>query len=289
MSYILLSFLAAFFFALSFIFNKYVSKHKIDDKNTLTFYFLVSLITFALFMLPFSTKGLPQTNILPTIMFSGLFFIVGYYLFFIGIKTVDASTFAPIFQVQSVLIAFLSFIFLGERFPTSNYFYLALMIIGTVFTAIDEKSGLGSFFKKGVLIILCTQFLHATSNIFTGFALKNLGTVDFLVWQYLCVGALIIPFYFIFKPKINYPAKSILPFIFANYVSSIGALFLLLAFKQNLTLSSSIALMSSPIVFAITVIISRFNPKLLENHTAKIYLFRAIGILIILFGIFQLN
>lgn len=289
MSYILLSLLAAIFFALSLIFNKFVSKHKIDNRNSLMVYFMFASFLFAFVLFPFTSKIIPDANTLFNIFIATTTFLIGYYLFFIGISDIDASVFAPLFQLQAVLVAVFAFLFLGERFPINNYFWIGVIIIGVILVSTDEKMKLKSFLKKGMIFILAMQLLHAVSNLFVGFSLKEVGFVDMIFWEYLIVGAYSIPFYFILKPRIKYPVKSLFHFGIATYLSSIGALFLFKAFEQNLTISSTISLMSSPIVFIISIFASRFKPELLEHHDAKIYLIRALGVIIIFIGVFRLS
>lgn len=289
MSYILLSFLAAFFFAFSQVFNKFVIKHKIKDKNSLMVYFMVTSLLFSLILFPFTSKILPPTETLWNIFIATTAFLIGYYLFFFGIADTDASTFAPFFQLQAAMIAFLAYVFLGERFPFSNYFFIGIIILGVILVSSDEKMELKFFLKKGILFILAVQVFHAVSNLFVGFSLQKIGFMDMLFWECAIIGVYTIPFYLITRPKINYPTNSIVCFGIATFLSSFGALFLFKAFEQNLTISSTISLMSSPIVFIITVLASKFKPDLLEHHSIKIYAIRGIGLIFILFGVLKLS
>jgi len=244
---------------------------------------------FALVLFPFTSKMIPNANTFLNIFIATTTFLVGYYLFFIGISDTDASVFAPLFQLQAALVAVLAFFFLGERFPITNYFWIGTIIIGVILVSADEKIKLKSFLKKGIIFILAMQLFHAISNLFVGFSLQGVGFIDMLFWEYIIVGVYSIPFYFVFKPRVKYPMKSLFHFGIATYLSSIGALFLFKAFEQNLTISSTISFMSSPIVFMISIIASRFKPELLEHHNAKIYLVRALGVVFILFGALKLS
>ena len=183
MSYILLSFLAASFFALSLVFNKFVSKHKIDNKNSLMVYFMFASFLFSLILFPFTSHIIPGFDILLNIFIATTTFLVGYYLFFLGISDTDASVVAPLFQLQAVIVAILAFLFLGERFPVSNYFWITLIVSGVVLVSLDEKTNIKSFFKKGVIFILLMQLLHGVSNLFVGFSLQSVNFIDMLFWE----------------------------------------------------------------------------------------------------------
>jgi drug/metabolite transporter (DMT)-like permease len=216
-------------------------------------------------------------------------FAIGYYLFYTGIFQADASTFAPLFQLQGGLIAMLAFLFLGERFPLTNYLWISLLIIGAVLVTIDESMKLKSLLKKGVLLILLMQVFHAISNLFVGLTLKYIGPVEILFMQYLALGVILIPFYLAVKPRLKYSVKSLSPLFLASCISAVGAIFLFKAFQTNLTVSSAISLLNAPIVFIISVLASSFFPQLLEHHSRKVYILRAVGLLIILLGAFKLT
>jgi len=66
-------------------------------------------------------------------------FLIGYYLFFTGIFMTDASSFAPLFQLQAGFAGKLAFLFLDERFLLSNYLWMILHILGTILVSYHEK------------------------------------------------------------------------------------------------------------------------------------------------------
>ena len=288
-SYILLAIFAAIFFSVSGILNKITSKHAIDNKNSLMAYFLLFSFIFGLFLFPFISPTLPPIKALLPLSITFITFIIGYYFFFAGIFQTDASSFAPLFQIQGGLIALLAFLFLGERFPLINYLWIVLLIIGAVLVVIDESMSLKSFIKPGILLILLMQLLHAISNLFVGFTLKHILPMEILFWQYMAVGFLSIPFIFLVKPKLKYPPKSLLPMFIASSSSATGAIFLFTAFKTNLTIPGTIAMLDAPIIFIVSILASKFFPQLLEHHPAKVYLVRSLGLIIILFSAFKLT
>ncbi len=287
-TYILFSVIAALCFATGGILSKLTSKHLISDKNSLMALFFIYCFIYGLFLIPFiDHQFLPQSSMMS--MLGNIFtFIIGYYLFYAGLQQIDASSFAPLFQLQGGLIAILAFLFLDERFPLTNYLFIALLIIGAILVSIDESFKLKSFLKPGILLILLMQLFHAFSNLFVGLSLKFIGPLDILFWQYMALGVIFVPFYFLTKPKLNYPVKNLLSLFLAIFCSGTGAIFLFKAYQTNLTISGTIAMLSTPIVFIFSVLCSRFFPKLLEHHSSKVYLIRTIGLIIILFGAFKL-
>ena len=87
----------------------------------------------------------------------------------------------------------------------------------------------------------------------------------------------------------NYQLSQIGPMFLSSYVVGIGVISLFSAYAQNLTVSSVIGLLSSPIAFVISILASKYSPQLLEHHSPKTYLVRALGLLVILLGAVQIT
>jgi len=288
MNYLFFAFLAATCFAVSQILNKVLSKHSIDNKDSLMAYFMLATFSFAIFLLPFVPWTLPSVAVLKLMVVIVGTFLIGYYCFFSGIFDADASSTAPLFQMQAGFVGLLAILFLGERFPLQNYFWMTILIVGAILVSFNEQMIPKTFFNKGILLILLMQVFHAISNLFVGFALKELTPVQILFWEDLSIGLVCVPFILIKKPKLNYPIKQIAPMFLSSYVVGIGVISLFRAFAVNLTVSSVIGLLSAPIVFVVSLIASRLSPTFLEHHPLKVYLVRGIGLLIILLGAYKI-
>jgi len=155
---------------------------------------------------------------------------------------------------------------------------------------LDEKMNLKTYFKLGILLIISQQLFHAFSNLFAGFALKSINSFTLIFWGDLTTVALallIIPFIGVSKLKVS--ASQIKPLLLAGFFSIVGATALFTAFQTNVTISSVLSLLTSPIVLSLTILASIFRPNLLEHHTKKVYAIRAFGVLLILLGAIKLS
>jgi len=288
-NYILLSLLAAVSFAISGIFNKLASKHAIKERWPLLFYYYVTFFPFAL-LIPFIAKlEFPAGNWLTLFLYS-FFFFLGNICFFTAIFKTDVSVLAPFFQLQAVFIAILAFLFLGERFPITNYLWIALILAGVVLVSLDERMTLKSFFRKKTLLIIFMQFFHALANLYAGFALKAMDFWNLNLWSTVASSffvLLFVPLLAEFKLKVSF--KQLKPLLIVNFFSFIGATSLFAAFQTNLTISSAISMLTAPIVLFISVILSKFRPEFLEHHTAKVYVVRTIGIMLILLAALKIS
>ncbi len=289
MSYIFFSLLAAFFFALGTLINKFASKHSIKDWKKLWVYFMISYSPIPIFVTPFFAQiTWPQEAILEIIL-NSLFFLIGGALFFISLLEIDASVAAPLYQIQGAAIGILAFLFLGERFPTSSYVWLTIILIGSVLVSLNEKMRLNSFFTRGVLIMISANLFFAFSNLFVGLGLKTQTSWNLLFWAPIVNLIGVGIFITMLKPKLSISFNAIKPMIIAGIVQFFGVISLLAAFQQNITISAVLSLLSAPIVFLVAVIFSKLSPKLLEHHSAKVYAIRAIGLVIILFAAIKLS
>lgn len=288
-SYILLSVVAAVLFGLDGLLNKFTTKHKINNHNSMMFYFCAFSFIYAFVLLPLvKSLSIPAPAILPLVSLS-LAFLAGAYCFYAGIYSTDASSFAPFFQLQTVFIVILAYVFLGERFPVSNYLWITLVLLGAMVVGVEESFKWRAVFHKGFFLLFAMQVLHAFSNLFVGMALNYIDPYQILFWEYLLMGLFLIPFYLMTRPPLNFSLKSLLPLAIASWSSSTGAVFLYKAFETNLTLSSVISLLTAPFVLIVTIIASRFRPDLLEHHTRKVYLVRVLGLVIILVGVLKIS
>lgn len=283
-NYIFLSFLAAVGFAFSGIFNKFASKHAIKERWPLLFYYYLTFLPFAL-LIPFFAKIQIPYGSWGVLFLNCLFFFLGNLCFFTAVFKTDASVFAPFFQLQAAFIALFAFLFLGERFPLTNYLWLVLILAGAVLVSLDERMSLKTFFQRTIFLIVLMQFFHALSNLYAGFSLKAMDFWNLTFWTSLIstlIVLMVVPFLAKFKLKVS--LKQLNPLWVVNFFSFIGATSLFAAFQTNLTISSAISLLTAPIVLLVSFLLSKFRPEFIEHHTTKVYLVRAIGVILILFG-----
>jgi drug/metabolite transporter (DMT)-like permease len=288
MNYLFFAFIAAICFSLSQVINKLLSKHTIGNTDSLMAYFMLSTFTFGLFLIPFVPLSIPSADILLLATGAIIFFLIGYYCFFRGIFHADASTTAPLFQIQAALVGFLAYIFLGERFPAANYIWMIIILCGAILVSFDEKMTPKSFFNRGIVLVLFMQLFHAVSNTITGLTLERLTPIQVLFWENMITGFFCCLFILIRKPKMNYTIHQVAPMFLNNAIVGLGVLALFQAYTSNLTISSVIGLLSAPIVFIIGFIASSISPAFLEHHPPKVYIARGIGLLIILFGTYKI-
>lgn len=288
--YIFFSILAAFSFSLPNLINKFTSKHRISDPWILLFYSQFAFLPFLALMFIIFPVSIPSSGWI-FILFYAVAFYLGNIFYMKAIYKLDASTFAPFFQFQSAFIAILAYIFLSERFPTENYLLIFIILAGSVLVSLDERMTVKSYLQIGTLFILSQQLFHAFSNLSAGFALKSMNQFTFIFWGDLIAALLTFLTVPLIKglPSLKISFHQTKPLFAASFFTFIGVIFLFTAFKTNLTISSALSLLTAPIVLILTIIASIFRPELLEHHTAKVYLVRGAGIILILLSAIRLS
>ena len=275
--------------SLSSLVAKFVSKHHIDNPWSLLFYSELTFIPFLLLLPCLFPVVLPQRGWPYIVCYSAAFF-VGQALFIKAIYQVDASTFAPFYQLQAAFIAVLASVFLGERLSFLKYVCILLMVAGAVVVTFDERLNIRSFLRLATILIVGQQFFHAISNLFAGFALRAMNSFTFLFWGDLTVSLLAIsaaPLVGLKHFKVS--ASQIKPLFVSGLFSVTGAALLFTAFETNVTVTSALALLTAPMVLLLTCLSSTFRPELLEHHSPPIYALRAAGLALILVGALGLS
>lgn len=287
-TYILFASLAAFLHALRNVFEKLTAKYAIGTRSGLLFYLYLSFIPFALLVPLFVNISWPY-HTWRSIWLSSFFFFVGNFLFFTAIFKIDVSVFAPIFQLQTPFLAVLAFLFLKEEFPFMNYIWVALMIVGAIVAAYEEKVRFRALLQKAVVLIIGSSFLYALSDLYAGFVLKETSSWNFIFWSTFVNMVWVLPLVPLAHQDLKITFKQFSPMFLVSFFGFAGYASLLKAYQYNLTLSNTFALLTSPIVLIISVFASRFKPELLEHHTPKVYFVRAIGVILILFGALKIS
>lgn len=289
--YILFSLIAALGFSIAGIINKFASKHVITKRWPLLFWYYLTFIPFVLIIPFLAPITIPTTGHQWVFIAAySLAFLVGNICFFSAIFQLDVSVISPFFQLQAAFLAVLAYLFLGERFPLDNYFWIAVLLIGALIVSIDEKLSIGTFFNKPILLIIAMQLFHAGANLAAGFILKFTDYWNLMWWTSLVSIMLVLVFISITaRLRVKVTWSQLKPMFAINAVSFIAALSLFRAFQENVTLSGAISLLTGPMTFLIAITLSKIRPGLLEHHTEKAYLIRGLGTGLTLLGAVMLS
>lgn len=265
---------------------KLTSKHAI--KNPWLFNFLLTAVTL-LFTIPpaiYYQAVIPSnwTIVIIASIFSTLFNI--FYIF--SNYALDVSTFMPLFNFQVIFSVLIGTVFFNEKLSSTKLIFVAVILIAGMFSTLDEKLKIKSFFKKAIAIGLLTTLLLAISKAFTKVALVDNSLWTINLWVAIFNFLMLIPTISLFKKDLKVlDLNHVLPVGLMGIFWTIGGVAANAAYRANLSISSVIMNMPFSMIFAF--MFSIFAPKLLEKHTLKIYAIRFSSTAIMIWAALQLS
>ncbi|MFA6081765.1 MAG: DMT family transporter [Patescibacteria group bacterium] len=265
---------------------KLTSKHSI--KNPWLFNFLLAAVTL-LFTAPpaiYYHAVLPNGWLL--VILTGFFATLNTIFYIFSNANLDVSVFMPLYNFRNIFTLLIGFLFFGERFPAFKLFYIGLIIIAGVFTSLDEKFSLKSFFKITIAIGLLTVLFSAINSALTKAVLINNDLWTTNLWIAIINFVLLIPTIPLFKKDLKkLDAAHITPIALMGLFFTLSFFAANKGYEGNYSVTSLIMVMPFSMIFAF--MFSIFAPKLLEKHTLKIYAIRFSSAAVMIWAAMQLT
>jgi drug/metabolite transporter (DMT)-like permease len=265
---------------------KLTSKHSIS--NPWLFNCLLVLVTL-FFTVPaslFNHAGMP-VSWWPIILAS--LFLTLFNIFWIfSTYALDVSTLTPLFNFRGVFAVLLGFLFLNERFSQNQIVYIGIILIAGMFSSMDEKFSLKSFFRKKIFIGILTTLFLAVYNVFVkvSLATDTIWTTNLWIAIINCAFLLpTLPMFYKDMKKVN--SGHILPIGMMGIFATVTDFAANIAYGVNVGISSLI--MNTPFSMILAFMLSIFAPKLLEKHSLKIYAIRFGATAIMIWSVMQLT
>lgn len=265
---------------------KLTSKHAIS--NPWLFNFLLATVSL-LFTIPVALiNNVTLPNSWGAIIMAGIFATLFNLFYILSNKNLDVSTFAPLFNFRAVFAVLIGVGFFGEKFSLTKLFFVVIIIVAGIFSSLDEKFNLKSFFKRTIAIGLLTTLFLAVLNAFAKVALIDNSLWTANLWISVINFFMLLPTIPLFKNELRKLKPShILPIGAMGVFGTVIGFAANMAYKTNLSVSSLIMNMPFSLVFAF--LFSVFAPKLLEKHTFKIYAIRFVSTAVMIYAGIQLT
>lgn len=265
---------------------KLTSKYSI--KNPWLFNFLLTIVSL-LFILPaaiYYDATFPNDWI--AIIFSAIFATLFNIFYIFSNYELDVSTFMPLFNFRGIFAVLIGITFFGEKLTPYKLFFVGVIIIAGIFSSMDEKFKIKSFFRFSIATGILTTLFLAVNNAFTKMALVNNSIWTTSLWIAILNVVMLIPTIYLFKKDLKkLDIAHVLPVGLMGLFGTLGGFLANLAYKSNLTVSSLIMNMPFSMIYAF--LFSIFAPKLLERHTLKIYMIRFASVIIMIWATMQLT
>lgn len=253
---------------------KLVGKHSIPNPWLFNFIWTFFIVLFTVPTAIANGVGIPHDW---TYVFWGSIFYAAASLFYIlGIYKLDVSIVGPLFNFRTAISVILGALFLGEILTMKQYILIAIIFMFGIVVSLDEKFSIRSFFRAGVGMLLLCIFSIAITGVFIKKAIPTIGYWETTLWLAVLGQVWLLGTLPLFKKDL----LSISPrqYGFAAVTAGIETLGMLAsnaAYATNISISTAIISLPFSLIFAF--VFSRISPKLLENHTFKVYMVRFVG------------
>lgn len=271
MPFFAFAWIALISFGLFNIVGKLTSKYSISNPWLFSFAWTLTTLIFTLPIALTNKAGMPQewTTIVIASFFNALWFI---FFTFANYK-LDVSVLSPLYNFRTVFAIILSAIILDERVNSNQFIYFIAIIIGGVFSSLDERFSFKSFFNKSITIGILGMLFLALNNIFVKKMFQYNGFWEGNIWMLIVTQIFLLATFPLFKKDLfKITIKQIKPIIAMAILTVIGNICLNVAYKENVGITSLI--LAVPASMIIAFLFSVFAPKLLEKHTLKVYAIR---------------
>lgn len=288
MSWLLLSIIAAFLWAMVHIIDKMVVTNEFKHPGAFVF---VSSFNVGLFYiivgLFFGRDGLMMPiDYAAQSLFIGLVYAAAILFYISALTKDDVSRVGPLLSVIPFFIIMYSFVVLGERFDTAVYAGIVLMLAGVFVMAFRVMQG---HFRVGVgaLLAICGAALFATRNVMTQHVSSYADQWDIVFW--MGVGFFLFAiFLFLFQWEKIFalPLKTFLHISLADIIAATAFLCYTAAFSRgSFALSTAIVELQAVFLFVMSLVLSRIRRKFLhEQFSRSVLIQKIVGIFLLSSG-----
>lgn len=274
MSYIVYAWLCSVTYGLGSIVGKIAARHQIA--NPWLYNFVWALLT-VVCIAPFAIGngvGLPQEW--TSMLWLGLANAVSGLLFIFAFYALDLSVLSPLANLRTPLVALSGVLFLGEVLLGYQWALIILVFVAGLFVNIDERMSMRKIFNKKLGIALIWILSSVWFNSSIKYASEFNGFWEVSLWSSVITLLLYIPMIPMFyRDAVKTPITRYSGVVMTTILYTAGLLFSVKALSENVGIS--MAIISLPLTLVMTIVLSRFKPKLLEKHSARVYTIRFVS------------
>lgn len=291
MVWLLFALLANLMYSFSSIIDQFIRKKHIKHDRSMVIIWMAIFLLLWLTIVPFINVSIPPPPQLAAVLASGFIIIYTFLPYFYAISREDVSKVMPLFQFYALFILVSSIIFLGEILSTIRYAGFAVMFSAGMLMTVEKVKGRFTLNKTLLLVMgasaimaasmILLKFFYLTESFWNGFFWFNiggfLGTLSFLLIPGTASNL---------KSDIHQLNLKILALVLLTTIITLfGDMSLLFAIKSGpISLVSVVGSTQIAILFVMTLLLSKYFPKILKEKTDRKTLLTktfAIGLMII--------
>lgn len=271
MSYIVFAWLTSISYGVGSILGKIATRYHIDNPWLYNFvwgvFTLVFIVPFALYY----HVGLPQDW--NSMLWLSLANAVSGTLFVLAFFAVDLSVLSPLVILRVPMTALVGVLAYHESLGSYQWILIGIIFLAGIFVNVDEKFSLRALFSKKILLGLVWIVASTWFNSMIKYASLTNGFWEVSLWSNILGFILILTTWPLFSHDLFHTSCAKYKGIgLSSLLFTIGLLFSVKAFGENVSIST--AIISLPLAMLFTIVLSFVSPKLLEKHANRVYAIR---------------
>jgi len=289
MTWILVLFSAYLFYALVFIFDKYILSRPMPHPVVYSFY-VGFLGIFVLALVPFGFV-MPNNSEVFWSLIAGVAQIGGFLLFYKALNRGEVSRIVPfVGSLTAIFILIISSLMIKEYLTDRQLGAFAILVAGSLIIGFKG----GRLFEKGILkLAIGSSFFFAFFWVITKYLFLGTNFISGLIW--VRIGVVLVALSLLLKKKnrdlIFSETKKISLkiagfFMLGRIINVIGSIFFYLAvFLGSVTLTNAFQGLQYVFVLILALLLVKKIPNLKEQFDRKVLIQKIVAIILICLGL----
>jgi len=275
MDWLIFTVVATVFWAVGVVIDKYIlTKHMQDPFSYQLLLIIVEAPVMLLLLFTSISTALPW-SLLGIV--GGFCLYPGFILYFKAMVIEESSRVISLWYTGTIFVPIFAYVFLAERLSLPSYLGIILLVLSAMFISYRKEKGKKTVISPALGLILTSGVVFAGYEVLTKYVLGALDYLSYFFWNF--VGTAILGFTLFCFPKIRHNFLNdiqkvnrtvLLWRIINTSIGLIGTVFYYIAIASGpVSLVSATGSLEPLFVFAITLFLSLFVPRILKEETGK--------------------
>ena len=291
MDWFIFTVVATVFWAVGVVIDKYtLTKHMQNPISYQLLHIIVEAPVMLLLLFTSISTAFPW-SLLGIV--GGLCMYPGLFLYFKAMAIEESSRVISLWYTGTIFVPIFAYVFLEEKLSLPSYLGIILLVLSAMFVSYRKGKGKKPVISPALGLILTSGVIFAGYEVLTKYVLGALDYFSYLFWNF--VGTAMLGFTLFCFPKIRHNFLSdiqrlnrtvLLWRIINTSIGLIALVFYYIAISSGpVSLVSAAGSLEPFFVFAITLFLSLFVPRILKEETGrKVVAVKGLAIILILVG-----
>ncbi|MDH5438682.1 MAG: EamA family transporter [Candidatus Bathyarchaeota archaeon] len=291
MDWFIFAFMATVLWAVGVVIDKHIlTKHMQDPFSYQLLFTITEAPILLLILLTPISSALPW-SLLGIV--GGLGIYLGLILYFKAMRIEEASRVISLWYISPIFVLLLAYVFLEEILSLPSYSGVMFLVLGAIFISYRKEKGKKPVIPPALGLILASGVVFAGYEVLTKYVLDTIDYFSYFFWNF--IGTAIIGSSLFCFPKIrgnflNDIERVNRTVLFWRIINTslgvIATVFYYIAMSDGpVSLVAAASSLEPFFVFAFTLLLSLFAPRILKEETGKkVVTMKALAIILIIVG-----